>query len=253
MIFFRVIPIILIDNKECIKTFKYKKRKYLGDPINIIKIYNDLGVDEIIVINLVKDNIDFEYFKSLSEESFVPLSFGGSIKNLDQIEKITSVGYEKVLLNSAFYNNFDFFKKAIAEFGSSTISLAINLKKNIFGKYFLFDHLNSKIIKNLDLHKCCELLKQINPGEVIFNFVDREGTRDGYDMKTINEILDKNINKNLVINGGAKNFEDILSLKNKNLSGAAASSLFSFFGSDDAVLINYISEDQRKLLNLVKN
>ena len=144
MIFFRVIPVILIDDNDCIKTIKFNKRIYLGDPINIIKIFNDLGVDEIIIINISKKSTDYGLLKEMSEESFVPLTFGGGIKSINSIEKILSIGFEKVILNSCFYNNFDFLKDAIKIFGSSSISLSINLKKNIFKRFYLYDHLKKK-------------------------------------------------------------------------------------------------------------
>ena len=249
MIFFRVIPIILIENRDCVKTFKYKKKKYLGDPINIIKIFNDLGVDEIIVINLDNKLIDYEYFYFLSEESFVPLSFGGGLKDMQNIKKILSLGYEKIILNSAFYKDLDFINNSIKEFGSSTISISVNIKKNLFGSYYLYDHIQKKILKNMKLENCYETLDKINPGEIIFNFVDLEGTRNGFDFIKIDEIIKNNKNKNVVINGGAKNFDDILELKKRNISGVAASSLFSFMGSDDGILINYLNENQKKILN----
>jgi cyclase len=249
MIFFRVIPIILIENKDCIKTFQYNKKKYLGDPINIIKIFNDLGVDEIIILNLDNEIIDYEYFRLLSEESFVPLSFGGGIKNIESIKKILSLGYEKIILNSALYKNINFLNDAIKEFGSSTISVSINIKKNFFGNYYVYDYFEKKILKHMKLENCYEILNQIEPGELIFNFVDFEGTRNGYDFLKIDEIIQNNVGKNIVINGGAKNFTDILELKKRSISGAAASSLFSFMGSNDAVLINYLDQNQKKILD----
>ena len=101
----------------------------------------------------------------------------------------------------------------------------------------------------MKLENCYETLDKINPGEIIFNFVDLEGTRNGFDFIKIDEIIKNNKNKNVVINGGAKNFDDILELKKRNISGVAASSLFSFMGSDDGILINYLNENQKKILN----
>ena len=250
MIFFRVIPLILINNQECFKSIKYKKKIYLGDPINIIKIFNDLGVDEIIIINLSNEiDSQFKYLKHLSEESFVPLTFGGGIRKLDDIEKILSIGYEKVSLNSTFYNDINFVKSATSEFGTSSISISVNLKKNIFGKYYLYDHYHKKIIKNINLDRCLENLDQIEVSEVCFNFVDREGMRVGYDFETI-EIIKKYMkNKNFIINGGAKDLNDFLFLKKNNFSGAVASSLFSFMNSNESILINYISENDRKIID----
>ena len=248
MIFFRVIPVILIDDNDCIKTIKFNKRIYLGDPINIIKIFNDLGVDEIIIINISKKTPDYGLLKEMSEESFVPLTFGGGIKSINSIEKILSIGFEKVILNSCFYNNFDFLKDAIKIFGSSSISLSINLKKNLFKRFYLYDHLKKKILKNYDLDKIFQTIQEIHTSEICFNFVDYEGTRNGYDRKIISKIISSLSNRNILINGGAKNLEDIIFLKNLKCSGAVASSLFSFLNSNESILINYISENERNLI-----
>ena len=250
MIFFRIIPLILINDRECFKSVKYKDKIYLGDPINIIKIFNDLDVDEIIINNLSnKLNEEFNYLKQLSEESFVPLTFGGGIKNLKDIEKILRLGYEKISLNSSFYNDIDFVKSAISEFGTSSISISINLKKNIFGKYYLYDHHYKKIIKKIDLIKCLESLDQIEVSEVSFNFVDREGLRIGYDYETIKIIKQYKKNKNFIVNGGAKDINDFLFLKENNFSGAVASSLFSFMNTNESILINYINANDRILID----
>ena len=101
MIFFRIIPILLIENQNCIKTIKFKKKIYLGDPINIVKIYSELGVDEILINDISNSDIpDFKLLKQISEESFVPLSYGGGVKSFNDIEKILSYGYEKICFNS---------------------------------------------------------------------------------------------------------------------------------------------------------
>ena len=139
MIFFRVIPILLLENDSCIKTIKFKKI-YLGDPINIVKIYSELGVDEILINDISDiDKPNFKLLKNISEESFVPLSYGGGVENLNDIEKILSYGYERILFNSLVFEDLSFVKKAIKEFGSSSISISVNLKQNFFRKLKLFN------------------------------------------------------------------------------------------------------------------
>lgn len=250
MIYFRVIPTLLLENNSCIKTIKFKKKIYLGDPINIVKIFNKLGADEIILYDITKDNnINFQLLKNFSEEAFMPLSYGGKIKSLNDIERILSYGYEKIVLNSCFYNNFNFINSAILQFGTSSVSLCVNLKKNIFGSYYLYDHFKNRIIYSMNLKKILLKLKNINVAEICFNFVDREGMRSGYDIQTMKEINTILGNKNIIINGGAKDVDDLIRIKKIGLNGAVASSIFSFLKSNESILINYISKDERDMID----
>ena len=147
MIFFRIIPILLIENQNCIKTIKFKKKIYLGDPINIVKIYSELGVDEILINDISNSDIpDFKLLKQISEESFVPLSYGGGVKSFNDIEKILSYGYEKICFNSLVFEKFEFIEKAIKEFGNSSISISVNLKKNFIKKLRLFNNKKKKFL-----------------------------------------------------------------------------------------------------------
>jgi imidazole glycerol-phosphate synthase subunit HisF len=248
MIFFRIIPILLIENQNCIKTIKFKKKIYLGDPINIVKIYSELGVDEILINDISNSDIpDFELLKQISEESFVPLSYGGGVKSFNDIEKILSYGYEKICFNSLVFEKFEFIKKAIKEFGNSSISISVNLKKNFIKKLRLFNN-KKKSFYNDTIENHLEKINMLNPSETLLTFVDLEGTRSGYDKELISK-YSKIIKTNLIINGGAKEINDFIFLKNLDISGGVASSLFSFKGNNESVLVNYLSNEEIEKIN----
>lgn len=241
MIYFRVIPLLLLENESCIKTLKYKKKIYLGDPINIVKIFNELGVDEILINDISDiDKPNFNLLKKISEESFVPLSYGGGVKNFYDIEKILSYGFEKICFNTLVFENYDFVKKAIKEFGSSSISVSINLKYNFFKRLKLFNRKKNKFYQDdIEIH-----LKKINllgPCETLLTFVDLEGTKKGYNKELIEKYF-KILKTNIIINGGAKDIDDFKFLNNLGVSGGVASSLFSFKNNNESVLVNYLSK-----------
>ena len=245
MVYFRVIPLILVDGESCYKTIKFKKKIYLGDPLNIIKIYNDLEVDELIIFDISKNkNIDLKLLSKLSRESFVPLTYGGKINNIVDIEKVINLGFEKISINTLAIENLKQVEEIISKFGSSTISISINLKKNIFGNYKIFDHRKKKLLK-IDYADYIKKIDQIKPGEILLTLVDNEGTKLGFDFELINN-LKKAINSNLVINGGLKSFSEILEIKKLNLSGVAGSRIFSFKDSLESILISYIDTETKK-------
>ncbi len=241
MIFFRVIPILLLENDSCIKTIKFKKKIYLGDPINIVKIYSELGVDEILINDISDiDKPNFKLLKNISEESFVPLSYGGGVKNLNDIEKILSYGYERILFNSLVFEDLSFVKKAIKEFGSSSISISVNLKQNFFRKLKLFNRKKKKYYDD-DILNHLEKINQLGPCETLLTFVDLEGTKKGYNKELIKKYF-KFIKTNVIINGGAKDIDDFKFLNNLGASGGVASSLFSFKNNNESVLVNYLTK-----------
>ena len=241
MIFFRVIPLLLLENESCIKTLKFKKKIYLGDPINIVKIYSELGVDEILLNDIsIIDKPNFNLLKNISEESFVPLSYGGGVKTFKDIEKILSFGYEKICFNSLVYENYNFIEKAIKEFGSSSISVSVNLKYNFFRKLKLFNKKKNKFYDE-DIENHFEKINKLGPCETLLTFVDLEGTKKGYNKELIKKYI-KILKTNLIINGGAKDVDDFKFLNKLGASGGVASSLFSFKNNNESVLVNYLSK-----------
>jgi cyclase len=248
----RVIPILLLQNSGLYKTIKFKDPKYVGDPLNALKIFNEKQCDEIILldINSSKQNkeINYNLIQEIATECFMPLSYGGGINKLNQIEKVLKLGVEKVIINSAFISSPDFLKEAVKEFATSTLVASVDVKKNIWGKYILHSHANKKIIFT-DPIDYIKNLEENGVGEIMINNVDRDGTMSGYDIELIKKISN-GIKIPLIAAGGCNDLNDIKNLyDNTNVSATAAGSFFVFHGKHRAVLISYPSPEE---INLIK-
>jgi len=239
----RVIPVLLYHNQGLYKTVKFEKPKYVGDPINAIRIFNEKEVDELIFLDIdaSKKNRkpDFNLIKRISSECFMPLAYGGGIKTLQDMEKIFSIGVEKVVLNTIVLDNFQILKEASKEFGKQSIVVAIDIKRDWLGRYKVYDHRIRKIVKNLDLPEYIQRIQEY-AGELFINSVDKDGTMEGYDINLISK-LKKFFKIPVIVCGGAKDLDDIVNLIKKFNVSAAAGSLFVFKGKYRAVLINYPS------------
>jgi cyclase len=179
----RVIPVLLLQKKGLYKTIKFSDGKYIGDPINAIKIFNDKQCDELILLDILasRDNSDINYklIEEIASECFMPLAYGGGINKLEHIEKLLKIGVEKIILNSAVLSDFPFFKSAIEYFGSSTIVASVDIKKNLFGQFAIYSHSKKSIPKTpvFDFLKSLELA---GAGELMINAVDLDGLMIGY-------------------------------------------------------------------------
>lgn len=252
MILQRVIPVLLLKNKGLVKSIKFSKSKYVGDPINAIKIFNDKEVDELVFldINASKENRepDFEFLESIASECFMPLGYGGGIKNMEQVKRIFKIGIEKVILNQISLKRPEFIKEAASEVGSQSVVVSIDVKKNFFGKYKVYDHVKGE---SLDINPVdfARRMEDQGAGEIIINAVDQDGMMNGFDIQLVRSLSDV-LQIPLVACGGAGNLSDIKSvIKDANASAAAAGSMFVFHGPHKAVLINY--PNRQDLMNIL--
>ena len=242
----RLIPIILISNGGVYKSINFKNYTYIGDPINTIRLFNDLQVDEIIILDIdaSKNNINPDYFliEELASEAFMPLSYGGGIKSTNQAERIFKCGVEKVIINSAILNNKKIITEFVKIFGSQSIIGSIDYKKNIFGKNFCFNHVSNSSTK-IDLKKA--ILETIDQGvgEIMITSVDHEGLMKGYDIKTTTEIINY-VKIPMIIAGGAGSMGDFKMINNIGVKGVAAGSFFVYYGKEKGILINYPNENE---------
>jgi cyclase len=241
MITRRIVPSLLISGRKLVKTVKFSNPKYVGDPINAVKIFNDKEVDEIIILDIdastKKTGPQFDFLREVVTESFVPLSYGGGISNLDQIDKLLQLGIEKVCLNSININNLDLITKAAEKHGAQSIVGVIDVKKNFFGKKKVYYKLSNESIDE-SVESYAKRLQQAGAGEIFLNFVDRDGTYSGYDLeliKSINSVLQVP----LIVLGGAGSEDDFAKAFAAGANAVAAGSLFVFHGPHKAVLINY--------------
>ncbi len=249
----RLIPCLLIDSGKLVKTSGLKNPKYIGDPINCCKLFSDLEADEIIIIDISasKNNyINFELLKNIASECFVPLTYGGGIKNIEDMKHLVGLGYEKFVINSACIDsNFSIIKESVNYFGSQSIIACCDIKK-IGDDFKIFNYLENNFYE-ISFQQYLANLTKVNIGEVLFHFVELEGTLNGLDKQSIEEINKLSINKNIFM-GGAKNFDEIKEIFNTGVDTIAVGSMFVFSGKKRGILINYLSENEKKIIDNLK-
>jgi cyclase len=246
----RIIPCLLIRNKGLVKTEKFKEGKYVGDPLNAVKIFNEKEVDELIVLDIdasvERREPDFDLIRMLAMESRMPLCYGGGVRTIEQVKKIISLGIEKVAISSAAVENPEIIKHMANVVGSQSIVVVIDVKaKGLFGKQEVVTLNGNKShgISPIEFAKKCQ---DFGAGEIVINSVDRDGMMIGYDVKLISEIRNQ-LTLPMTVLGGAGTLTDLSNLiKEFGVIGAAAGSLFVFKGKYKAVLINYPNKLEKK-------
>ncbi|MDA3614067.1 AglZ/HisF2 family acetamidino modification protein [Polluticaenibacter yanchengensis] len=237
----RLIPVLLLQDEGLYKTIKFKDAKYLGDPINAVKLFNDKEVDEIIIldINATAGNhpLNIEYIERLTSEAFMPLAYGGGVKTVEQAKKLLRLGVEKIIVNSAIFTHTDNVREMVKVLGASTIVASIDVKKSFLGKYEVF-YKNGTLKYKGTLKEALELVNDIGVGEVMVNAIDKDGTMNGYDLGLV-KIIEPLINAPIIICGGLGQLEHLKQVTNSAISGFAGGSFFVYHGPLKAVLITY--------------
>ena len=249
---FRIIPTLLSEDGDLVKSKKFKNNKYVGDPINAVKIFNEKEVDELIFLDIQatkhKREPNFELIDEIASECFMPLSYGGGIKTMEHIDKILSLGIEKIVLNSIINDNNKIVSEASKKFGSQFLIASLDFKKDFFGKYGVYNYINKKFITK-DIPNYIKFISSLGFGEIYINNVDNDGMINGFDFKLVNIVIE-NTNLPVVACGGLKGVEDIKGLYKLGCSGVSAGSYFIFQGVHRAVLISYPNKDLiEKFLN----
>lgn len=244
MIRTRVIPCLLLKGQGLVKTTKFKDPTYLGDPINIVKIFNDKEVDELTFLDITATNENrkppFALIESIASECFMPLGYGGGIRSLEDMKTLYNLGVEKISINSYAIENPAFIQAAADMAGSQSICVSMDVKKNFWGKYEVFTHSGSKG-SGLDPIKWAREAENRGAGELFINSIDRDGTMQGYDLELIRSVA-SSVNIPVVACGGARSAQDLADAVLKGgASAAAAGSMFVFQGPHRAVLISYPS------------
>jgi len=249
----RIIPALLVKDKGLVKTTRFKNPKYVGDPINAVKIFNEKESDELIVLDIdattERREPDYKMIKNIATECRMPFCYGGGIKTVKQAVKILALGVEKIALSSAAIENTKLIEELAEQIGTQSVVVVLDVKKRFLdGKYEVYTN-NAKKNTRLCPIEFAEMAEQYGAGELVINSIDNDGVMKGYDLKLINKIHSK-INIPLTALGGAGHLSDISSLiSNEGIIGAAAGSLFVFKGKYRAVLISYPSASEKgKLL-----
>jgi cyclase len=244
---------LLIKNGGLVKTIQFDNPKYVGDPINAVRIFNEKCVDELIVLDIdatVKGkDPDLKMINNLATECRMPLCYGGGVKTVEQIREIIELGVEKVSLSSAAIENHEIVKNGAKFVGNQSIVVTLDVKKEN-NNYYIFTHNGKKTIK-IDPVDMVKDFQEIGAGEIVINSIDNDGVMKGYDLNLIKKIKDI-ANIPITVVGGAGTLSDIEELFGRfGLIGASAGSLFVFKGVYRAVLINYpdVVEKEQLYLN----
>lgn len=248
----RVIPVLLCNLEgSLVKTQKFKKPVYVGDPVNAVKIFNDKEVDELIFLDITataqgrKPNI--KYIKEIATEAFMPLCYGGGLNNIDDIRLVIKAGIEKVAMNSALEKDPDLISRTADLLGSSSTVASIDVKKDFWGKYRVAVRNASKNL-SIPVLEFAQMLEAKGAGEIVLNSVDRDGVMEGFDLPLIEEIS-RQVSIPVIACGGAGNVSHLKQAIDAGASAVAAGSMFVFQGKHRAVLISYPSQQELSGLN----
>ena len=237
----RIIPVLLLKNGGLVKTVNFSKPKYVGDPINAVRIFNEKEVDELVFLDITAtlENRDpnFKMIEEIASECFMPLSYGGGVNNLFQVQKIFSLGIEKIIFNSIIYTNPDLITEVSNIFGNQSVVVSIDVRKTFFGKYEVYSHSGTKKV-NESLASIIKKIQSLGVGELIINSIDLDGTLKGYDLDLI-KLISSSLNIPVVALGGASSLTDFKFAIQCGASAVAAGSFFIFHGKHKAVLISY--------------
>ncbi len=245
----RIIPVLLMKNRGFYKGIKFKDHKYVGDPINTVRIFNDKEADEITILDIeasrLNKSIDFDYLKEVVSEAFMPVGYGGGIKTVEDAKRLFTIGIEKVVLNTNAVLNFDLVKSLADKFGSQSVVFSLDVKRTLLGqRVFIKSGTEKTKYEPLEL---ALIMQELGVGEILLNDIDRDGTFEGYDFELIKSISSK-LSVPLIACGGARNLDDFRLAIQAGASACAAGSMFVFHMPHRAVVISYPKyEDIKKL------
>lgn len=248
----RLIPCLLVHNGGLVKTVNFANPKYVGDPINAVRIYNEKEVDELVVLDIDATakgaEPDYQLISHLASECRMPLCYGGGVRTVAQIEKIISLGVEKVAVSSAAVENPKLISDAASRVGSQSVVVVIDVKKSgLLRRYEVVTH-NASRRTGLNPVEFARQMAELGAGEIVINSVDRDGEMKGYDLDLIEQVRQA-VHLPLTVLGGAGSLDDLKELIGRyGIIGAAAGSLFVFKGKYRAVLINYPNRAEKEAL-----
>ena len=244
----RIIPCLLVHKKGLVKTTQFANSKYVGDPINAVKIFNEKEVDELIVLDIdasiEKRGPDFTLIKNLACECRMPLCYGGGISSVEDAVRIINLGAEKLAINTSAIKNFELLEEIGKVVGMQSVVVVIDVKKNGKGLYDVYIR-NGKEKVDINFEEYLKRLNSINVGEIVINSIDNDGMMKGYDIELAK--LARNLTEMpITILGGAGTYAHLKEMISMfKIIGVAAGSLFVFKGIFRAVLINYPKKDEK--------
>lgn len=246
----RVVPCLLLKGRGLTKTVGFKDHTYVGDPVNAVRIFNEKEVDELMFIDIMASREGagprVSYVRDIASECFMPLSYGGGIDSMGQIEALFRTGVEKVSLNSTVFSRPELVSQAAAAYGSQSVVVTVDVRPGFLGKYHVFSH-GGTVRQYIDLVQHLKRVEDLGAGEIIVNSIDHDGLRTGYDLPLLSTAA-RAVSIPVVALGGAGELRHLREAVDAGASAVAAGSLFVFYGKHRAVLITYPS--RRELADL---
>lgn len=247
----RIIPSLLIHNNGLVKTVNFSNPKYIGDPINAVKIFNDKGADELTIFDIdatvLKKEPNYSLLENIASQSMMPLCYGGGVKSVEQAKRIFNLGIEKIAISSAVLEDTSLISNIAQHVGSQSVVVVLDLKRTILGGYGIYT-LNGKKRININPFDFVEKLHNLGAGELVVNSIHCDGVMKGFDLELIRKIREKT-NLPLTVLGGAGSLDDFKKVVSEHgIIGVAAGSFFIFKGPHKAVLLSYLNFEEKKML-----
>lgn len=238
----RIIPTLLLQNESLVKTVKFSKPGYIGDPINTVRIFNELEVDELVFLDITASNEkrdpNLKILSEIANECFMPLGYGGGINSLDQARKIFSIGFEKIVLNTAAHLYKDLITEIAEVYGNQAVIVSIDVKKNLWGNYEVWSHAGKKSTKKNPVDWAVEV-EGLGAGEILLTSIDKEGTWSGFDINLVKKVTNA-VSIPVIAHGGAGIIDHIGEVvKQANASAVALGSMVVYQQKGYGVLVNF--------------
>lgn len=246
-------PVLLLRDESLVKTVRFGKYTYIGDPCNTVRIFNELEVDELILLDIsatcANRKPNFKLLADIANECFMPLAYGGGIKTFSEAKEILQIGFEKVSVNSSAIENPEIIKELAKHFGSQAVVASIDVKKDFFGRNRVWGN-SGRSNGKLDPVTWAKEVEYLGAGEILLTSINREGSWDGFDLQLVRDVANA-VSIPVVAHGGAGNLEDIGSvIKNGHASAVALGSMVTFQKKGMGVLVSF--PDEIKLKEVLK-
>lgn len=241
----RVIPSLLVRRGGLYKGEKFKDHKYVGDPVNTVRIFNEKEVDEIAILDIAatkeETGPNFAMLQDIAAEAFMPLAYGGGISTVQQAEQLFKLGIEKIVVNSLAGDSLDVLRDISSIAGAQSVVLSIDAKRNLWGKTTAHTHAGTRNLK-IEPHEYAQRAQEAGVGEILLTSVDREGTLGGFDMDLVSSVTSV-VDIPVIAHGGAASVADVIAVTAQaGASAVAIGRLFTLKGKHKAVLISYFDE-----------
>lgn len=243
----RVIPVLLMDETGLVKGENFDNRKYVGDPVNAVRIFNEKEADELTLIDVSITSrglgLNYSLIEEIASEAFMPVAYGGGITSAHQAEKLFRLGVEKVIVNTAFFEKRDLITDCVNIAGSQSVIVSVDVRKTLLGRYEVVTHNGAKKT-GCDPVNYATSAQDCGAGEILLTSVDREGTGKGLDIELIKRVTSV-LDVPVVAHGGVGCLDHIKQgVSLGHASAVAVGSFFTFHGKHRAVLLTYPGYDE---------